>query len=67
MGEHEARHAVGERRLADALAADDQESVRNAPAAVGGEERTLCTSMAEQRSGRARMRRFDALARLADS
>ncbi len=64
MREHEARRAVGERRLADALAADDEEGVRHAPAAVGGEENVFCAGMTEQRGRRARMRRFGALARL---
>ena len=35
MGEHEARHAIGQRRLADALRAADQPGMRNAPAAIG--------------------------------
>ena len=35
IGQHEARHAIGQRRLADALLAADQPGVRNAAAAIG--------------------------------
>ena len=56
--QHEARQAISQRRLADALGAGDQESVRNAAAAIGGEQRRLGTGMAEQDAGGARMRRF---------
>jgi hypothetical protein len=35
MGQHEARHAIGQRRLADALRAADQPGVRDLPAAIG--------------------------------
>ena len=38
MGEHEAGHAVGERRLADALGPDDQKGMRHAAAAIGGQQ-----------------------------
>ncbi len=41
MGEHEARHAICERRLADAGCAADQPGVRDAPAFVGVEQRLL--------------------------
>ncbi len=47
MGEHETRHAIGQRRLADALRADDQEGVRHAAAAIGGKQRRLGGGMAE--------------------
>ena len=39
MGEHEARHAVGERRLADAGRTRDQPGMREASAAIGVEQR----------------------------
>ena len=39
MGKHEPRHPVGQRRLADALRAADQPGVRNAPAAIGVQQR----------------------------
>ena len=54
MGEHKARQAIGERRLADALPADQHESVRHAAAAVGGKERTFCTAVTEQLAGHPR-------------
>ena len=41
MGEHEARHAIGERRLADAALAADQPGMRHAAAAIGVEQRLL--------------------------
>ena len=49
MGEHEARHAIGERRLADAARAADQPGMRHAAAAIGIEQRLLGLGMAEQR------------------
>ena len=60
MREHEARHAIGQRRLADALRAADQPGMRNAPAAIGIEQRRLGLAMAEQIGRFARMpdRRF---------
>src|SRR5215475_4780974 len=58
MREHEARHAVGERRFADAGRAADQPRMRDAAAAVGLEERTLGRGMAEPGSRVARMRRL---------
>ena len=54
IGEHEARHAIGERRLADALLADKHERVRHAPAAIGREQRRLGGGVAKQRVGGAR-------------
>ncbi len=56
MGEHEARHAVGERRLADAARAADQPGMRHALTAIGVEERLLGARMAVERQGPARMR-----------
>ena len=41
MGEDETRHAIGERRLADAGGAADQPGMREAPAAIGFEQRLL--------------------------
>jgi hypothetical protein len=56
--QHEARQAISQRRLADAFWAGDQEGVRNAAAAIGGEQRGLGAGVTEQRGGRARVRRF---------
>ncbi len=56
MGEHEPRHAVGERRLADAARAADQPGMRHASAAIGVEQRLLGLGMAEEDGGLARMR-----------
>src|SRR5579883_3620973 len=56
MGEHEPRHTIGERRLADALRAAEQPGMRNASAAIGVEQRRFRLAMAEQRGGFARMR-----------
>ena len=64
MREDEASHAVSQRRLADALLADEQEGVRNAAAAIGGEKRGLGVRVAEQHLGDARVRRFIEFARL---
>ena len=46
--EHEAGHAIGQRRLADALRTADQPGMRNAPAAIGIEQCHLGLAMAEQ-------------------
>ena len=59
VGEHEARHAVGQRRLADALPASDQPGMGNPPAFVGTEQRRLGVAMAEQFGRLARMRDAD--------
>ena len=63
MREHEPRHPIGQRRLADALRAADQPGMRNTPAAIGVQQRRLGLAMPEQRGGLARMRdgdlRFD--------
>jgi hypothetical protein len=55
MREHEARHPIGQRRLADALRAADQPGMRNTSAAVGIEQCLLGLAMPEQRGGFARM------------
>ena len=51
MGEHEARHAIGQRRLADAGRPADQPGMRQAPAAIGLEQRPLGLGVAEQYGG----------------
>src|SRR5712691_32121 len=56
MREREARHAIGERRLADAGLAADQPGVRDSAAAVGLEQRPLGLRVAEQNMRVARMR-----------
>ena len=48
MREHEARHAIGERRLADAGRAADQPGVRDAAAFIGIEQRLFGLGVAEQ-------------------
>src|ERR1700676_3499228 len=48
MGEHKARQAISERRLADALLADEHEGVRHPSAAIGSKERGLDAGMAEE-------------------
>src|SRR5476649_2783865 len=55
MREHEPRHSIGQRRLADPLRAPDQPGMRNTTAAVGIQQRRLGFAMPEQRSGFARM------------
>src|ERR1700741_1550275 len=56
MRQHKARHAIGERRLADALRATEQPGMRNASAAIGVEQRRLRLAVAEKLGGFARMR-----------
>ena len=56
IGEHELRHAVGQRRLADALRAADQPGMRNLAALVGTQQRRLCRRMAVEPRGLARRR-----------
>src|SRR5271169_6094584 len=56
MSQHEARHAISQCRLADALWTADQPGMRNAPAAIGVEQRRLGLAMPEQFRGFARMR-----------
>ena len=65
VGEHEPRHAIGQRRLADALRAAKQPGVRNASAAIGVQQRHLGIAMTEPRAGFARMRCCDVLLDLA--
>ncbi len=54
MRERKARQAIGERRLADALLADQHEGVRHPSAAIGSKERGLGAGMAEELVGQAR-------------
>ena len=54
MRQHEARHPIGQRRLADAALAADQPGMRHAPAAIGVEQRLLGLGMAEQVAASAR-------------
>jgi hypothetical protein len=61
MGKHELCHPVSQRRLADALRAADQPGVRNAPAAIGIQQRHLGIAMAEPGGRFARMRGRDVL------
>src|SRR5262245_63356899 len=53
--QHKARHAIGQRRRADALRAADQPGMRDSPAAIGGKQRRLCLAMPEQFGGLAQM------------
>src|ERR1019366_8635313 len=57
MCEHEARHPIGQCRLADALRTPDQPGMRNTPAAVGIQQCQLGFTMSEQRCGFARRNR----------
>src|SRR4051794_11475643 len=54
MREHESRHPISQRCLADALRAADQPGMRNAPAAIAIEQRCLRRAMPEQFAGLAR-------------
>ena len=45
--EHEARHAVGQCRLANALRAADQPGMRDSPAAIGVQQGRLGLAMPE--------------------
>ena len=56
MRQHECRHAIGQRRLADPRLAADQPGVRDAAALVGFQQRLLGLGVAEQRRGLARVR-----------
>ncbi len=58
MREHEPRHAVGERRLADAGRTADQKCMGHAAAAIGREQACFRLGMAKQKLGRARMARL---------
>ena len=55
MREHEPRHSVGQRRLADALRAPDQPGMRNTPAAIGLQQCRLGFAMPEKCGRLARM------------
>src|SRR5207248_11155823 len=55
MSEHEARHAIGQCRLADTLRAADQPGMRNAPATISIEQGRLALAMPEEIGGLARM------------
>ena len=61
MREHETRHPVGERRLADTGRAAKQPGMRKAPAAIGVEQRLLSVSVAIESGGFTRVRRLDLL------
>ncbi len=67
MREHEARHAIRKRRLADAARAADQPRMRHASAAIGVEKRLLGFRLAVERNGFARMRDVALLAHDATS
>ena len=56
MREHEPRHAVGERRLADAARPADQPGMRHAASAVGFKKCLFCAGMSVKRERLARMR-----------
>src|ERR1700733_6831019 len=56
VGQDEAGHSVSQRRLADALRAADQPGVRNAPRAIGVEQRRLGLAMTKKVDGFPRMR-----------
>ncbi len=58
MGEHETRHPVGERRLADPGRPADQPGVRQPSRAIGVEQRALGLGVAVERGGRARRQHF---------
>ena len=60
MGEDEARHAVGERRLADAGRPRDQPRVVEAPTPIGFEQRALGLGVAMKNGGLAWCPRLDA-------
>jgi len=62
MREHETRHAIGQRRLADAGRSADQPGMRHAPAAVGVQHLLLGVGVAMEREDVARVRRFNRLA-----
>ncbi len=56
VGEHEARHPIGERRLADAGLAADQPGMGDAAAAIARQQRLFGGLMAEQHRGLPRQR-----------
>ena len=57
MGEDKACHPIGKRRLADAGSAADQPGMRQAPAAIGREQRLLRLGVTVEHGGFARVRR----------
>src|SRR5262249_2715615 len=59
MREHEARHAKGQCRLADALRTANQPGMRDTARAIGIEQRVLRIAMTEQHGCLTRM--FDAI------
>ncbi len=59
MGQHEPRHAVGERRLADAGGSAEQPRMGDAAAAVIRKQRLLGLDVPVEHMGRARMRNLD--------
>src|SRR5262249_8493249 len=61
MGEDEARHAIGERRLADTGRPPDQPRVGETRAPIGSEQRALRFGVAVENGGLAWGRRFDAV------
>ena len=62
MYQHETRHPVGQRRLADAGRAADQPGMGNAPAFISLEQCALGLAMAEQHVGFARAPDLDVVA-----
>ena len=58
MRQHEARHAVSQRRLADALRSGDQKRMRHAAGTISGEQASLGVLLTKQHGGRPRRRRF---------
>ena len=61
MRENEARHPIGERRLADAGGTAEQPGMRKAPAAIGVEQRLLRVAVAMESGGFTRVRRLGLL------
>src|SRR5512142_2358344 len=57
MREHEPRHPIGQRRLADPGRSPDQPGMRNAAAAIGVQQSELGIAMSEQRNRLARVNR----------
>src|SRR4051794_30570055 len=62
MRKHVARHAVSERRLADAARAADQPGMRHAPRAIRVEKTLLGLGMSVKRKRLPRMRDFRVVA-----
>ncbi len=61
MGQHEARHAVGERRLADSGGTRNQPGMGETRTPISGEQRLFRVRVAEEDGCLARGRRLDAL------